>query len=143
MQATHSSSKALQVLAGFDDRTCRGSVLVWNNGSVATEALVTLSHVPFSSVSIEEWRIDDFHPLGVRPLPLHPSNHTAWTLAKLLPTAHHLSPYGPRLQGVCERSKSSPVTCGVTVQGPAAGSSVTQRFEHRMQLRRQTPLQNC
>ena len=53
------------MLAGFDDRTCRGSVLVWNNVSTATEAAIRVANVPFSSVSVVEWRLDDFHPLGV------------------------------------------------------------------------------
>lgn len=78
VQAAGSSSKALQVVAGFDDRTCRGSVLVWNNGSTAVEASVVVSNLPFASVQLEEWRLDDFHPLGVSFLTLLAESRCRW-----------------------------------------------------------------
>ena len=53
------------MVAGHDERACRASVLVWNSAGAAMEAVVNLRNLPFDSVRIEQWRLDDFHPLRV------------------------------------------------------------------------------
>ena len=66
-QEAISSNEGLNVVAGFSERMCRGSVIIWNNDTVDIEAAVKLSHIPFPFVDITEWRLDDDHPLAVSP----------------------------------------------------------------------------
>ena len=104
MQAAHTSHKALQVLAGFDDRTCRGSVLVWNNVSTATEAAISITNAPFSAVSVVEWRLDDFHPIGVSLILRTCADMAAWGMLVALCCTAHLSSFdnqAPYVEDAC------------------------------------------
>ena len=64
MQAV-TSPDGLNVVAGFSERMCYGSVIIWNNATVDFSAIVKLVNVPFSLIDVTEWRLGDAHPLMV------------------------------------------------------------------------------
>lgn len=66
VQNAKSSSGTLNVLSGFDDRNCYGSVLVWNNDTIDGMATINVTNVPYDSFDVDVFHLDEDHMPGVR-----------------------------------------------------------------------------
>ena len=74
LQSASSSDGLLNILSGFDDRNCYGSILVWNNGSDIGTASINISGIPYDTFDIHVFRLDDDNMPGVSFTPFASNN---------------------------------------------------------------------
>lgn len=66
LQTTNSSSPDLKVVAGFNAYECRGSVLMWNNGTTDIPLSLSILNIPYATYNVDFFQLDPVHMPGVR-----------------------------------------------------------------------------
>lgn len=61
---TNSSSPDLKVVAGFNAYECRGSVLMWNNGTTDIPLSLSILNIPYATYNVDFFQLDPVHMPG-------------------------------------------------------------------------------